>query len=293
MSKKLDVLDEMTPALRQCYKQISGLLGDANKSTVMSRHKTGKIIKSVLETDDENKYGKDAAGQLALALDMPKQDLYRCKVFADVYSEKEVKALLSRTTSGGRKIKWSHIDLIIRVPDEKLRKKLVEQVFKDDLQVRDLSDLIKQKLGKRGNAKGRPRATPTTPQGAIALLAKQAKTVVDVYTVSSKKLDEAVDTPGDFDSKVIKSELSEAEPQVKAAIASLKKSLDKLSQINSAVKKSAASRKSRDVFDEAIEAREKAKKAEKKKPKLKLKKKLTVVKKPAAKKTLKFKKKRG
>ncbi len=283
MSKKLVVLSEMTPALRQCYKQISGLLAEADKSTITARHKTGKIIQDIMDADDSSKYGKDAAGQLALALDVPRQDLYRCKVFADTYSDSDVKKIVSQTTSGRRKIKWSHVDAIIRIQDDKLRRKMLDKVFKDDLSVRDLSDAIKDKLGKRGKGKGRPRATPTTPQGAIALLSKQAKTVVDVYAASSKKLDEAVDTPGDFDGKVIKTELLEAKPQVKAAIASLQKSLDQLSQINVAVKKSAAARKNKDVFDEAIDARKKTAKSGKK---LKLAKKLV-------KKTFTIKKSKG
>ena len=284
MSKKLVILSEMTPALRQCYKQISGLLSEADKSTIVARHKTGKIIQDIMDADDSSKYGKDAAGQLALALDVPRQDLYRCKVFADTYSAGDVKKIVSQTTSGGRKIKWSHVDAIIRIQDDKLRRKMRDKVFKDDLSVRELSDAIKDKLGKRGKGKGRPRATPTTPQGAIALLSKQAKTVVDVYAASAKKLDEAVDMPGDFDGKVIKTELLEAKPQVKAAIASLQKSLDQLSQINVAVKKSAAARKNKDVFDEAIDARKKAAKSGKK---LKLAKKLQI------KKTFTIKKSKG
>jgi uncharacterized protein involved in exopolysaccharide biosynthesis len=144
---------------------------------------------------------------------------------------------------------------------------MLERVFTNDWSVRELAGAIKDKLGKRGKGKGRPRATPSTPQGAIALLAKQAKTVVDVYSASARKLDEAVDMPGDFDSKVIKTELSEARPQVKAAIASLQKSLDQLYLINSAVKKSAAARKNKDVFDEAIAARKKAEKLTSKKQK--------------------------
>jgi hypothetical protein len=259
MSKKSDLLAEMTPALRQCYKQISGLLFDADKNIIIARHKTGKIIQDILDTEDNSKFGKDAAGQLAVALAIPKQDLYRCKVFADTYADGDVKKLVTKTTAGGRRLKWSHVDLIIRIQDDKLRRKMLDRVFANDWSVRELSDAIKDKLGKRGKGKGRPRATPSTPQGAIALLAKQAKTVVDVYSASAKKLDEAVDMPGDFDSKVIKTELSEARPQVKAAIASLQKSLDQLYLIKSAVAKSAAARKNKDVFDEAIAARKKQK----------------------------------
>lgn len=265
MSKKSSLLAEMTPALRQRYKQISGLLADVDKDAITARHKTGKIIQDILDAEDNSKFGKNAAGQLAVALDIRKQDLYRCKAFADTYSDSDVKKLIARTTVGGRRLKWSHVDLIIRIQDDKLRIKMLELVFTNDWSVRELSDAIKDKLGKRGKGKGRPRATPSTPQGAIALLAKQAKTVVDVYSASAKKLDEAVDMPGDFDSKVIKTELSEARPQVKAAIASLKKSLDQLYLINSAVKKSAASRKNKDVFDEAITARKKAEKRDGKK----------------------------
>lgn len=216
-----DAIGSMTPALKECYSQASELMLGVNQGNITARHQVGDVVADALNSDDVEQYGKKAAAMLAVALDIPKQELYRCKVFAETYTAPQVNRLVKRRTLSNRRLTWTHLDALIRVPKAETREALLEKFFKDDLTTRALQNLIKQKLGKRGSGKGRPKATPKTLEGAVAVLERQAKAMVELYTVVAEKCTLAVDQPADhvFDNN--EAVLTDTADQCRAAAESL------------------------------------------------------------------------
>ena len=192
-----DIIGEMTPALKSCYDQVCTLMTSVQQGNITARYKTGVIVADALDSTDTQLYGKGAASRLASALNIQKQELYRCKVFASTYTSKEVKKLLTRRTPSGRRITWSHLDALIRIEQPGLRRKLLDRVFAEDLNTRELQRIIKEKCGKRGNGKGRPKASPKTVHGLLAVLDKKFKDILDFYPVATEKLNEAIGTPAE------------------------------------------------------------------------------------------------
>lgn len=231
MAEKLSASDAialMNPALRACYSQVSELMTGVNQNNITARHQTGDLVADVLNADDPDRYGKRAAETLATALDIPKQELYRCKVFAETYTTGQVSKLVKRKTVAGRRITWSHMDALIRIPKAETREALLERVFKEDLNTRALNALIKQKLGKRGNGKGRPKALPKTLEGALAVLERYAKALVELYPTVNEKAYEAIDTPADSVFANYEAAISDTAAQCQAALAALQETQELL-----------------------------------------------------------------
>lgn len=243
-----DAIELMNPALRACYSQVSEFMTGVNQNNITARHKTGDAVADVLNSDDPEKYGKKAAATLATALDIPKQELYRCKVFAETYTAGQVGKLVKRKTTAGRRITWSHLDALIRIPKAETRDALLERVFKEDLNTRALHNLIKQKLGKRGNGKGRPKAAPKTLEGAIAVLERQTKALNELYLVVKEKVDAAIDQPADSVFENYEAAIGDTSAQCKAAAEVLKDVQSLLRSVQTAFAKIGRLKKNQDEF---------------------------------------------
>ena len=200
-------VSEMNPALTDAFVNIRDLLTKVEQGSIMARWEIGNTVD---KATDAAKYGEGAVEKLAAALHIDGQDLLRCRAFTIAYDKKEVKELLERRTESDRGITWSHIDQLIRIPKDALRNAMTDKFFKNGLTVRELAAAIQLKLGKRGNAKGRPRIGPKTPLAAISVINRQTQADSDIISGSIPQLDKILDAPAEFSSDSLLEEVSEA-----------------------------------------------------------------------------------
>jgi ActR/RegA family two-component response regulator len=104
------------------------------------RYSVGAVIAQIKA--NHGVYGKNAVSVVAAALREDPPSLYRHAAVAEVWTEAEVRELLTRKGRDGRSLSWSHIVLLGSVTPAETRADLVEVALAEGLSVRELSAQI-------------------------------------------------------------------------------------------------------------------------------------------------------
>lgn len=232
-----DMIGAMPLALRGCYDEVRRALETTTHDGILARHKSGGLLADLLDSADVHKYGKGAARKLSRALDVPTQELYRWRLLHESFSVGDLRKLIARRTASERRITWSHLDVLLRVPVDKLRVSLLEQIFRDDLNVKELSAIIRDKLGKRGEAAGRKKLAPKTLQGVVAVLDRKLQDLNEFYVVATEKIEQAISQPSDNVFDDYATAIDSVTQQRSAAVAAITDMTTKLAKADGVFKK--------------------------------------------------------
>ncbi len=135
-----EIVAAMNAALRTAYQTIRDLLARGCKEEVRNRHRVGVLVAEIKRWP--NKYGSGAVAQLAGALSVDAQTLYRCASVAECWSQAQIEGVLDRSNAYGQPPSWSHFVLLAGVRSSRQRRELLERVIGDSLSVRDLSAVL-------------------------------------------------------------------------------------------------------------------------------------------------------
>lgn len=205
-------ISEMNDSLLGVFEQIRDKCVEASKVDILTRYDIGVLMKDVMA--DASTYGTDATEKLAAALGMGVPNLYAHQQVAAAWDREELQKLLTRKEAKtGYHLSWSHAVALSTVASKKMRKELVAQCFEEQLQAKDLSAIIRQQLGSRGNNKrGRPMAVPRSPAAGLAKLHRLTASLINSQDVWEEAIfDRLAERPGSYASDNVLEQLAAAE----------------------------------------------------------------------------------
>jgi hypothetical protein len=173
-------------ALKPVYMAMKEIHDNLLGNEILGRYDLGEYFASVLKPSDpkaKSNFGSDAAGTLAIGMNIRVAWLYSCQRVYNTWNREEVEKIANRTSTQGKKIQWTYLDECTnKALTKKDRNSLISRFFKEGLRVEDVKEIIQAKLGgKAGNRGGGARTSvaPRSPQAALRQLAKATKTLID------------------------------------------------------------------------------------------------------------------
>lgn len=189
----------MTTSTLKEYNDIRRRAEDLTRADLMTKHHIGTRINAMLS--DENTYGSNAVGKLAIALNVSKDYLYKLKHIAVVWTKDELQEIVDLSTGDSTKmpVTYSHLEVLASIPKKSKRDKLLARVMDHWLTVQQLIDLVREELGVRRQNTG-PRM-PKTTSAAINKLTAMSTKVMEYAPILHKALSE------NFNEKEVDNEL--------------------------------------------------------------------------------------
>lgn len=175
----------MNPELKAEFKKMQEETDAHRKGSLLYCHKIGARF-SKLEAG-VTKYGEDAVGKVAVALDLSKSTVHRMVAFSTQYTLKEIQEYADRKMANGKPITWTHFVELMPITDADKRKKVIEQIFSKSLTIEKLNKLLDGASGAGGAG-----AAPSTPAGGISQIKSFG---VRFNEKLSKMFDDVVLTP--------------------------------------------------------------------------------------------------
>lgn len=174
----------MDPALREVYKAIKADLIKGESERVRSRYAIGQQILKVKRS--RKKYGQKAVEKLAQALAVNSTTLYRYADVAEQWTPTAFEKLQKqRDAVFGRPLSWSALVEIAELADADDRKRLVEDVLREGLTIRDLRRRKQEILGHQ-------ISRPTAPQWAVTMRLGEVLELSRVVLKKAEGWDETV-----------------------------------------------------------------------------------------------------
>ena len=158
---------QMVPATRELYDRIKVIYESATSDELKKRHEIGELVKAL--TADERKYGQDVLSPVSAALGVCVDYLYHCQKLASTWTLEEIEKLRGHVNCFGRRIEFTHLNLIASLPGSKMREQLIEEFFLKGLTTRELEQRIKQLTH---GAKGKPSTRPRSPSAGLTSMQK-------------------------------------------------------------------------------------------------------------------------
>ncbi len=179
-------LESMNPELRKEFSAIANYIKEQIQLNLQFYHKLGTKVAKVHA--DEAKYGSGAVDKIATGIALDKGIVYKAMTFAKQFTADELKGLMARETANGKPLTWSHMAQLVHVPERQKVDELIELIFTNDLSVRDLRDVLKQREGALRNR-------IVTPKTAIGGLTQTDNMVGRLAEKFSKQFDKVVLKP--------------------------------------------------------------------------------------------------
>jgi len=174
--EQLQMVEEMSPALRRKYMELSRKIADQAESHIIFYWELGR--ECALVKKDEETYGPHSVKILAAALNRDPGMVYGAMQFFQEYTKPELRAVIK----AGRGMHWSHVRYLLSVPKDQ-RSEFVNKIAEEELTPNELHGIIRQKLGNRRAGSGRKTSKPNSPLTALNQMAQ-------LSTRLSKQVDE-------------------------------------------------------------------------------------------------------
>jgi len=263
-----NVVESMTKALRRIYHDGAERLAKGDAAFVLTRYDIGAELIEIEE--DEEKYGKAAVRQLAIAWgvssspDSGANMLYAWRAIASRWSRDQVKALLDRRGVRQTTICLEHLIELNRIRSDKDLTKYTERIFEEGLTAGDLASEITAKLDrKRSSSGGRKPTPPRSPMAGLQQIVEMTKTFVGRSSVWESgifhKLEEAA--PSTIDESIL-SKLEQVQAQQQKMIKTSKSMVARIEACAARVRRVLA--KSGEQKDAKVKAKSSKKKKAKK-----------------------------
>lgn len=161
-------LKEMSEPLTEIYKDLSKKMSVLAKTDIMARYEIGERIDTVLQSPD--KYGQNAARQLAAGLQVSESLLYGFRQLTHTWSRDEVAELLEKRNAVGGSITFGHLTALMTIKKSSARVKMLGKWERECLGVRDLAAAIQELMGR--NPADKPAIRPKSPKAGLASASK-------------------------------------------------------------------------------------------------------------------------
>jgi len=120
--------------------RIRGLLAEAIRNEVVSRHSVGELVNGVVRSAD--RYGDHAVERIGAELGVSTTILYGAASVAENWSQSELRHLCAKTNYRGEPLSWSHFLALTRVRSAVKRRALAEQCLAEAWAVRELRQQV-------------------------------------------------------------------------------------------------------------------------------------------------------
>lgn len=138
--------------------------------------------------DDPIKYGDQFIELVGLDLGLSDKTLYRWRDVAKRFSEDKFEEIRESAAKQGKRLKWTHFELLASVRDPGARLRIQNQVLEEGLNTTQTEELIKETLNPRpkpNNRSGLPKPrTAAAGLRTMQLLGTQFLDLCDVYEES-------------------------------------------------------------------------------------------------------------
>jgi len=171
-----EMLQQMTPALRDVAVQMQTELTAGTRKAVQHFHRIGILVDSVL-SDQTNHYGAKAIEKLEAFLNIKSATLRDYRSFARAFPEAAYVAdMQNRPTLNGLPLSVMHWVYASRLEDARQQKIVLEKAIREGLTSNQLLEYIsgtQEHSGGHSNA-GRNPKPPTTPVAGVTKIGKLA-----------------------------------------------------------------------------------------------------------------------
>lgn len=141
--ERAELYASMPPALKKVADEFDKKRTGIIQTNIMARHAMGSRVVGILAEDgkENSRYGEQAVEKLAAYMDMPTNDLYNLRTFAQAYTADDITALMSRVTPGGSPLSYTHLLELSRLKAGP-RKQLTAAAINEGLSAKELQRRI-------------------------------------------------------------------------------------------------------------------------------------------------------
>jgi hypothetical protein len=175
LAERKALLDQMTPELREKFRELQGRIADQSAENVKFYHSLGKSLLEISKHPDKYLTAEQLADKidpvdlLEQVMSTTRDSMRKAAVFAEQYETDDLHRLLKYRSDTDHKFRlhWGHVVYLLTVPSKPQRIKFEELAVKECFTPLELHKAIQKHFGGARSKGGRPLAIPRTLGGQL------------------------------------------------------------------------------------------------------------------------------